>query len=120
MLPFLWNVFISPGTARSPATTRGRPTPSRATSSPAAYNFDRLPEIRSERPLFDARHGLVDPHSTPPIPPSVAAGEDELTTTPDSKARRPTTALQGTAAARGRAGGAGGAPGRGMSNVISG
>ena len=54
--------------------------------APPPYNFDRLPEIRSERPLFDARHGLVDPHSTPPIPPSVAAGEDELTTTPDSKA----------------------------------
>ena len=31
-----------------------------ATSSPPPpYNFDRLPEIRSERPVFDARHGLV-------------------------------------------------------------
>ena len=29
-----------------------------ATSSPPPpYNFDHLPEIRSERPLFDARHG---------------------------------------------------------------
>jgi heme/copper-type cytochrome/quinol oxidase subunit 1 len=29
-----------------------------ATSSPPPpYNFDRLPEIRSERPLFDLRHG---------------------------------------------------------------
>ena len=29
-----------------------------ATSSPPPpYNFDRLPEIRSERPVFDARHG---------------------------------------------------------------
>ncbi|MGH2513445.1 MAG: hypothetical protein ACRDGQ_12240 [Candidatus Limnocylindrales bacterium] len=30
-----------------------------ATSSPPPpYNFDRLPEIRSERPVFDARHGI--------------------------------------------------------------
>jgi cytochrome c oxidase subunit 1 len=31
-----------------------------ATSSPPPpYNFDRLPEIRSERPLFDARYGRM-------------------------------------------------------------
>ena len=28
----------------------------------AAYNFDRLPEIRSERPLFDVRHGRTAEH----------------------------------------------------------
>ena len=50
--------------ASRPATTRGRPTPSsgRRRSPPPAYNFDRLPEIRSERPLFDLRHGRTAEH----------------------------------------------------------
>jgi cytochrome c oxidase subunit 1 len=30
------------------------------TSPPPAHNFDDLPPIRSERPLFDLRHGLAD------------------------------------------------------------
>ena len=34
-----------------------------ATSSPPPpYNFDHLPEIRSERPLFDVRHGRTAAH----------------------------------------------------------
>ena len=34
-----------------------------ATSSPPPpYNFDRLPEIRSERPVFDLRHGPAADH----------------------------------------------------------
>jgi cytochrome c oxidase subunit 1 len=34
-----------------------------ATSSPPPpYNFDHLPEIRSERPLFDVRHGRTAVH----------------------------------------------------------
>jgi cytochrome c oxidase subunit 1 len=87
MLPFLWNVFVS---LRNGKIAGDDPweanTLEWATSSPPPpYNFDRLPEIRSERPLFDARHKLVDPHATPPIPPAVAAGEDTLTTT-DPKA----------------------------------
>ena len=32
------------------------------TSPPPAYNFDHLPEIRSERPLFDARYGRAAEH----------------------------------------------------------
>jgi heme/copper-type cytochrome/quinol oxidase subunit 1 len=32
------------------------------TSPPPPYNFDRLPEIRSERPLFDLRHGREAGH----------------------------------------------------------
>ena len=32
-----------------------------ATSPPPPYNFDHLPEIRSERPVFDARHGRTAP-----------------------------------------------------------
>ena len=79
MLPFLWNVFIS---LRNGKVAGDDPweanTLEWATSSPPPpYNFDRLPEIRSERPLFDARHGLVDAHATAPIPPSLAAGDEE-------------------------------------------
>ena len=34
-----------------------------ATSSPPPpYNFDHLPEIRSERPVFDNRHGRTAAH----------------------------------------------------------
>jgi cytochrome c oxidase subunit I len=59
ILPFLWNVFVS---LRNGKIAGDDPweanTLEWATSSPPPpYNFDRLPEIRSERPLFDARHG---------------------------------------------------------------
>ncbi len=64
MLVFLWNIFLS---LRSGAPAGDDPwegnTLEWATSSPPpAYNFDRLPEIRSERPLFDLRHGRTDEH----------------------------------------------------------
>ena len=61
MIPFLTNIFLS---LRSGEPAGDDPweanTLEWATSSPPPpYNFDRLPEIRSERPLFDARHGRV-------------------------------------------------------------
>ncbi len=59
ILPFLWNVFVS---LRNGEIAGDDPweanTLEWATSSPPPpYNFDRLPPIRSERPLFDQRHG---------------------------------------------------------------
>ena len=59
ILPFIWNVFVS---LRGGKVAGDDPweanTLEWATSSPPPpYNFDQLPEIRSERPLFDARHG---------------------------------------------------------------
>jgi cytochrome c oxidase subunit 1 len=59
MIPFLWNVFVSlrngPIAGDDPWEAN---TLEWATSSPPPpYNFDRIPPIRSERPLFDLRHG---------------------------------------------------------------
>ena len=62
MLPFIWNVFISlrNGEIAGDDPWEGNTLEWATSSPPPPYNFDRLPEIRSERPLFDARHGLVD------------------------------------------------------------
>ncbi len=64
MLPFFWNVLIS---LRNGRVAGDDPWESNtlewATSSPPPpYNFDHLPEIRSERPVFDARHGRTAAH----------------------------------------------------------
>ncbi len=64
ILPLLWNVFSS---LRGGKIAGDDPweanTLEWATSSPPPpYNFDHLPEIRSERPLFDARHGRTVAH----------------------------------------------------------
>jgi len=61
ILPFIWNVFISRRNGKIAGDDPWEAnTLEWATSSPPPpYNFDRLPEIRSERPLFDARHGRV-------------------------------------------------------------
>jgi cytochrome c oxidase subunit I len=58
MTPFLWNVFISLRNGKIAGDDPWQAnTLEWATSSPPPpYNFDRLPEIRSERPLFDVRH----------------------------------------------------------------
>jgi cytochrome c oxidase subunit 1 len=78
MLPFMWNVFISlrNGKVAGDDPWEGNTLEWATSSPPPPYNFDRLPEIRSERPLFDARHGLVAHDATPPVPPSLAAGDE--------------------------------------------
>jgi cytochrome c oxidase subunit 1 len=67
-LPFLWNVAVS---LRGGKVAGDDPweanTLEWATSSPPPpYNFDHLPEIRSERPLFDLRHGRTRPAAVLP------------------------------------------------------
>jgi heme/copper-type cytochrome/quinol oxidase subunit 1 len=54
----MWNIFTS---LRGPKTAGDDPWEGNTlewatTSPPPSYNFDHLPEIHSERPLFDARH----------------------------------------------------------------
>jgi cytochrome c oxidase subunit 1 len=62
ILPFIWNVFVSlrTGKAAGDDPWEGNTLEWATSSPPPPYNFDRLPEIRSERPVFDARHGRLD------------------------------------------------------------
>jgi cytochrome c oxidase subunit 1 len=57
MIPFLWNVFVSirGGRITGDDPWDGSTLEWATTSPPPPYNFDRLPEVRSERPLFDAK-----------------------------------------------------------------
>ncbi len=59
ILPFIWNVFISlrNGKIAGDDPWEGNTLEWATSSPPPPYNFDHLPEIRSERPVFDARHG---------------------------------------------------------------
>ena len=64
MLPFFWNVLISlrNGKVAGDDPWEGNTLEWATTPPPPAYNFDHLPEIRSERPVFDARHGRTAAH----------------------------------------------------------
>ncbi len=64
MLPFLWNVLVSlrSGQIAGDDPWEGNTLEWATSSPPPAYNFDHLPEIRSERPVFDARHGQAAAH----------------------------------------------------------
>jgi cytochrome c oxidase subunit I len=60
VLPLLWNFFI---TLRGPRDAGDDPWDANTlewatTSPPPPYNFERIPEIRSERPLFDLKHDV--------------------------------------------------------------
>jgi cytochrome c oxidase subunit 1 len=70
MLPLLWNIFISlrSGKPAGDDPWEGNTLEWATSSPPPPYNFDHLPEIRSERPVFDQRHGDAAPHATPPGP----------------------------------------------------
>jgi cytochrome c oxidase subunit 1 len=61
LLPFLWNVFITfrSGEPAGDDPWEGNTLEWATSSPPPPYNFDHLPEIRSERPVFDARHGAT-------------------------------------------------------------
>ena len=59
MLPLLWNVFVSlrSGKPAGDDPWEGNTLEWATSSPPPSYNFDHLPDIRSERPVFDLRHG---------------------------------------------------------------
>ncbi|MGZ6339085.1 MAG: cytochrome c oxidase subunit I [Candidatus Limnocylindrales bacterium] len=61
LMPFLWNVLVSlrNGEEAGDDPWEANTLEWATTSPPPPYNFDRLPPIRSERPLFDQRHGLA-------------------------------------------------------------
>ena len=75
MLIFLWNVFVS---VRSGEVAGDDPWDANTlewatTSPPPPYNFDELPEIHSERPLFDLKQG-GGAHGAPTPTPALSAG----------------------------------------------
>jgi cytochrome c oxidase subunit I len=83
ILPFIWNVFI---TLRSPRNAPDDPWEGNTlewatTSPPPNYNFDSLPPIRSERPLFDLRHGAVAAHAVA-LPAHAGETHDETRADP--------------------------------------
>jgi cytochrome c oxidase subunit 1 len=67
VLPFLWNVvatFIN-GEKVGDDPWEGNTLEWATSSPPPPHNFDRLPPIRSERPVFDLRHRHDAEHVSP-------------------------------------------------------
>jgi cytochrome c oxidase subunit 1 len=70
MIPWLVNVAVSlrGGRIAGDDPWEANTLEWATTSPPPPYNFDHLPEIRSERPLFDLRHGRTRPAAVLPDP----------------------------------------------------
>jgi len=66
MLPFLWNIFVTlrGGEPAGDDPWEGNTLEWATSSPPPPYNFDHLPPIRSERPVFDQRHANDAPALT--------------------------------------------------------
>jgi cytochrome c oxidase subunit I len=65
---FLWNVYITfrRGRIAGPDPWGGFSLEWATTSPPPHHNFTELPQIRSERPVFDLRHGDHEAAHTDP------------------------------------------------------
>jgi cytochrome c oxidase subunit 1 len=65
ILPFVWNVAVSlrKGQVAGDDPWQGNSLEWATTSPPPHHNFHHLPEIHSERPVFDLRHGLDHPEA---------------------------------------------------------
>ena len=86
VVPFVWNVFT---TLRGPLNAGDDPWEGNTlewatTSPPPNYNFDSLPPIRSERPLFDLRHGLNGGHGAAVAALPAGAGQTHDETRADA------------------------------------
>ncbi len=72
MVPFLYNVVVSlrRGRPAGPDPWEGNSLEWVTSSPPPHHNFHQIPQIISERPAFDLRHGLVEvaPDSHPDQP----------------------------------------------------
>jgi heme/copper-type cytochrome/quinol oxidase subunit 1 len=95
VLPFLWNVFV---TLREPRNApddawEGNTLEWATTSPPPAYNFDSLPPIKSERPLFDLKHGAVAAHALA-LPAGPGETHDELRADSEDVVAREPAALE--------------------------
>ena len=66
MLPFLWNIFVTlrGGEPAGDDPWEGNTLEWATSSPPPPYNFEHLPPIRSERPVFDQRHANDAPALT--------------------------------------------------------
>jgi cytochrome c oxidase subunit I len=93
MLPMLWNVFISlrNGEPAGDDPWEGNTLEWATSSPPPPYNFDRLPEIHSERPLFDLRWSrtrdqTVGPHIAGHSPTAAMLNAPDISPDADSQA----------------------------------